>query len=70
MLHRDDKNLVELPSQICLGCITNEDIKLLSEQNMELSGNTISESMKEVAQKLSELSTSQHDMSAANLKHV
>ena len=55
MRQRDDKNFVELLSRIRLGCITNEDIKLLSERKMKLSGNTVSERMKEVAQKLSEL---------------
>ena len=55
MRQRDHKNFVELLSRIRLGCITNEDIKLLSERKMKLSGNTVSERMKEVAQKLSEL---------------
>jgi len=50
MRQKDDKNFVELLSQIWLGCITNADIKLLNERKMQLSGETLSERMKEVAQ--------------------
>ena len=31
MSQKDDKNFVELLSEICLGCITNEDIKTENE---------------------------------------
>jgi len=55
MRQKDDKNFVKLLSQICLGCITNVDIKLINERKMQLSSETVSERMKEVAQKLSEL---------------
>ena len=48
MQQKDEKKFVELLSQIRLGCITNEDIKLLSERKLELTSKTISEKMKEV----------------------
>ena len=55
MWQKDEKKFVELLSRNRLGCITNEDIKLLSERKLELTGKTISEKMKEVVQKISEL---------------
>ena len=55
MRQRDDKHFVELLNRIRLGCVTNDDIKLLGERKMKLSGKTMSEKTKEVAQKLLEL---------------
>ena len=56
MRQKDDKEFVKLLSRICLGCIINEDIKLLNKRKIQLKGDTVSERLKEVAQKLSELS--------------
>ena len=55
MRQKDDKEFVELFSRICLGCITNEDIKLLNKRKIQLSADSVCERMKEVAKKLSEL---------------
>ena len=55
MRQKDDKKFVELLSQIRLGCITNEDIKLLNERKIQLSADSVCERMKEVAKKLSKL---------------
>ena len=55
MRQKDDKTFVELLSRICLGCINSHDIELSLKRKMKLTGSTVSERMKEVAQKLSEL---------------
>ena len=55
MRQKDDKTFVELLSRIRLGCINSHDIELLCKCKMKLTGSTVSERMKEVAQKLSEL---------------
>ena len=55
MRQKDDKTFVELLSRIRLGCINSHDIELLCKRKMKLTSSTVSERMKEVAQKLSEL---------------
>ena len=55
MQQKDDKTFVELLSRIRLGCINSHDIELLCERKLKLTGSTVSERMKEVAQRLSEL---------------
>ena len=52
MQQKDDKQFVELLSQ---RCIINEDIKLLNKRKIQPNGDTLSQRLKEVAQKLSEL---------------
>ena len=56
MRQKDDKQFVELLSRLRLGCIVSEDIKVLNERKIQLSDDscdTVSERLKEVAQKLS-----------------
>ena len=55
MRQKDDKQFVELLSRVRLGCIINEDIKVLNERKIQLSGDSVSDRLKEEAQKLSEL---------------
>ena len=53
MRQKDDKQFVGLLSRVRLGCIVNEDIKVLNERKIQLSGDSVSDRLKEVAQKLS-----------------